>query len=467
MNFLRKNKYLILYISSIILFLAIKLPRMYFKFSDENIYFYMAKLILQGLTPYKDFYFASPPLQIYIISFFLSLFKNHLILLKLIPIISTIITSYFILRIVSKKFSEKQSLIASILYLFSFVVLTTTDHSTGVHLSAMFILGMVYFIYYEKPFLAGIFGSLALLTRLYSPFPIAGAALYLLILERKKLWKFILGCSLPFFITSIFMQLISNGNFLESIFFFRMRLVDMIGIPKYRILSFFTKWDLTLVIGSLFFYFTKKKKEFLLPLSITTFLLIFYILYSDLYYLYLGLIIPFLSIFTSHSLMHFRKIKSFNILIIIFLIFIISFNSFHYTKDHSETARITFIDEITDFIKENTGKKDTLYGSFEITPLVALTSNRKITNNFVDTNPKNFMTNTISIKERTEKMKDDLKFIITKVLISNGKIQSFEDFVDPEFLQTCNLTKIFPIKKDYSSNAIIIWDCKKDPPQPL
>jgi 4-amino-4-deoxy-L-arabinose transferase-like glycosyltransferase len=433
---------------------------MWFKFSDENIYFYMAKLILEGFVPYKDFFFASPPLQIYIISFFMFLFGNKLILLKLIPIIATIISSYFIFGIVKKKFSEKEGLIASVLYLFSFLVLTTTDHSTGVHLSAMFITGLVYFIYYDQPFVAGLFASLALLTRLYAPFPIIGAGLYLLIFERKKLWKLTLGCVSLFLFVGIIMQIISHGKFLEDIFLFRMRLVDLVGIPKSDILTFFIKWDWLIVIGSLFFYFTKKKKEFFLPLLVSLFLVIFYITYSDLYYLYLGLIIPFLCVFATHFFMHFKKIKYFNCLITILLLFIIIFNSFYYIKDHSETAKINFIDEITEFVVENSNENDTLYGSFEIAPLVALTSGRKITNNFVDTNAKNFMTGTISVKERTEKMKDNIKFIFTKVLIADGNILGFESFVDYDFLKTCEIARVFPIEKDYSSNAVIVWDCK-------
>jgi len=261
-KFFKKNKYFLLFISSIILFLLIKIPRMCFKFSDENIYFYMGKLILEGLVPYKDFFFASPPLQVYVISFFMFLFGSKLILLKLIPFICVGISSYFVFGIVKKKFSEKEGLIASILYLFSFVVLTTTDHSTGVHLSAMLVLGMVYFIYHDKPFIAGLFASMALLTRLYSPFPIAGAGLYLLFFERKKLLRFILGCVSLFLVVGVIMQLISHGKFLENIFLFRMRLVNLIGIPKSDIFSFFIKWDWLVVIGSLFFILQKRKKKF-------------------------------------------------------------------------------------------------------------------------------------------------------------------------------------------------------------
>jgi 4-amino-4-deoxy-L-arabinose transferase-like glycosyltransferase len=456
-----EKKYKILFLMLIIIFLIIKFQGFYFKFSDENTYFYMAKMILDGFTPYKDFFFASPPLQIYIISFFMLFVGKHFILLKLIPIFVTIISSCFIFGVVKKKFGEKEGLIASALYLFSFLVLTTTDHSTGIHLSVMFLLGVIYFIYYDKPLMAGIFASFALLTRLYTLFPLAGIGIYLIIFDRKKLLKFIIGCASTTVIVGGLMQLISNGAFLEQIFLFRLKLVDLIGISKMKIFSFFITWDWLLVAGSLLFYFTRKKREFSPFLFVSLFLLIFYFVYSDLYYLYLGLIIPLLCILTAHSLMHLNKRKYFNYIITVLLIFIICFNSFYYIHDHSKAARITFIDEISEFVIANSNENNTLYGSFEITPLIALKTDRRITNNFIDTNPKIFITNLTSAKEMIEKMKEDTKFIFTKVLLFKNEILSIDESVDQEFLKTCIIVKIYPIELDYSSNAVIVWDCKK------
>ena len=163
-----KDKYFLIFLGVILLFLIINISQIGFKFSDENIYFYMGKLILQGQLPYQDFFFASPPLQIIIIAGFLTLFGSKIILLKLLPIFASIISSIFIFIILKKRFSSLHGLLASTLYLFSFVVLTTTDHSTGIHLATMFLVIGCYLIYEKKYFLAGILVSLSLLTRLYS-----------------------------------------------------------------------------------------------------------------------------------------------------------------------------------------------------------------------------------------------------------------------------------------------------------
>ena len=55
---------------------------------DEHTYFYMGKLITEGVQPYTDFFVSRPPLQIYLISVIYKIFGFNLIALKLIPLLS-------------------------------------------------------------------------------------------------------------------------------------------------------------------------------------------------------------------------------------------------------------------------------------------------------------------------------------------------------------------------------------------
>ena len=455
----RKKRYFVILAIFIIIFLAIKIPNMSFNFSDENTYFYMGKLILDGYVPYRDFFHANPPVQIYLIGLVMSLVGKHLILLKLIPIAASVTSSLMIFGIVKRYLGEKEGLLASVLYLFSFVVLTTTDHSTGVHLSVMFILASIYFL--NKPLVAGCFAGLAVMTRLYTPFLVAGMLLYLYFYEKEKIWRFILGMTIVASVIAIFFIILSKGDIISQILGFRMNLVELAGIPKLRILKFFLRWDLVLVLGTIGFLFTRNKERLALFSIMGVFLLLFYYFYSDLYYLYLGLIAPLLAVFAVYTIRQVtRSVKSryFNLAIALFIIFIVSFNSFYYLKDHAKTAKIAFIDDITEFVKETTQPKDTIYGSFEIAPIVALRSGRDITNRFVDTNDKNFMTGVFSKKEMTEQM-TDIKYIIAKVVIIDKKILSIGHFADLDFLDTCSIVKAYPIDNDYSSNAVLVFDC--------
>ena len=457
-----KDKYFLIFLGVILLFLIINISQIGFKFSDENIYFYMGKLILQGQLPYQDFFFASPPLQIIIIAGFLTLFGSKIILLKLLPIFASIISSIFIFIILKKRFSSLHGLLASTLYLFSFVVLATTDHSTGIHLATMFLVIGCYLIYEKKYFLAGILVSLSLLTRLYSAIAIMGLIIYLLIKNRKSLLKFILGIAIVFIPVNLIFILIFKHNYLTPVFLYH--LLKSIGISKINIFKFFLKWDIILVVLSSTSIFFKERKKLLLPFITVTTIILFYIFYADIYYLYLGLIIPFLAIlggWTIYNLLEKVHWKNKVLAVILVLIILIVPTTCFYLKNQAQTAKIEFTKEIVNFVKENTQSQDTIYGSFEITPLVALLSERKIIGNYIDTNEKTFISGIYDIEKRTNKLQGNVKLVIMKTLLDqNGKILYLEGIIDPEFLlKECNVTKTYPIKKDYSDNAIIIFDC--------
>ncbi len=457
-----KDKYFLTFIGVILLFLIIKISQIGFKFSDENIYFYMGKLILEGQLPYRDFFFASPPVQIFGTAGFLGLFGTHVILLKILPIVACVVSSIFLFVIVKKKFNSLTGLIASTLYLFSFVILTTTDHSTGIHLTTMLVVISYYFLDREKYFLAGVIASLALLTRLYAAIAIIGLMIYLLIKNRKALLKFILGIAVIFIPVNLALILMFKESYLNSVFLYH--LLKSAGISKLNIFAFFLKWDILLVLLSLSSLFFKNKKRLLLPFITTATIFLFYLFYADIYYLYLGLMIPFLAILgasTIHNLTEKIQEKNRFIIIILILVILITPTTCFYLRDHAQASKITFTSEITEFVKNNTSPQETIYGSFEITPLIALFSDRKIAGNYIDTNEKTFLSGIYNVENRTNELRGNVSLVIMKTLLDqNGNPLYLEKIVSSDFLlKECNLTKIYPIKKDYEDNAVIIYTC--------
>ncbi|MDP3987505.1 MAG: glycosyltransferase family 39 protein [Nanoarchaeota archaeon] len=450
-----------LLVSAIVLFLIIKLSQLDFKFSDGPTYMYMANLVLQGLVPYRDFFLANPPLQVYIIAFWELFFGNNILLLKLIPLFATVGSALFIYRFMNKKFGELQALTASVLFLFSFLILLTTDYSTGIHLTLFFILASFCFIEEDKPLLAGILGSLALLTRLYAVFPLAGAGLYYLIFKRAGIPKFIAGLLLVFLPISIILQTISNGTYLDQIFFFRLNLVSGIGLSKFSVVSFFLSREFVLILGTaLYFIFADEKRKMHIPILATAFSLILYITYSDVYYLYFGLIMGFLAMFTTKTIFLFEDCKHFKKILALFLICFIIINSFFYIRNYASVSNITFSEDISNFVKENSFENQTIYGNFEIAPLVSLLSERKMADDIADTNPKNVMTGTLNMEEIEERIAG-VKFIILKGdVLPDGSISVSDASTPVNYInENCILAKTYLIEKDYSNNAVFVFDC--------
>jgi len=425
---------------------------------------YMAKAVLEGIVPYKDFFFASPPLQIYLIAIIKFFTGNNLLLLKLIPIFATLGSAFFIFKFMQKKFGNLEGIVASTLYLFSFLILLTTDYMTGIHLTTFFIFGMIYFLEFDSPFIAGIFASFALLTRLYAPFPIAGALVYLWIYKKKQILKFLGGTSIFFIPASLFFDAISSGGYLNQIFFFRLKLISGIGLSKFSVISFFILGDLFLILGStLYIFFDKEKNKLALPILATLFSIILYLVYSDIYYLYFGLIIGFLAIFTTKIIFEFKDLKSFKKVLGIILIFVVLINSLIYVTNYGSTSNIPFHKDISDFVKNNSLDNETISGSFEIAHLVALESGRNLAGNLIDTNPKNIITNEFKISDVVEKI-NGVRFMIVKgYLLQNGELINVDQSIPMDFIkQNCKEIKRYTVVNDLNgANAVMVYDCKK------
>src|SRR3989338_10215315 len=76
---------------------------------DEDVYYYMGKMISEGKIPYRDFFFAHPPLHIYLTALVYKVFGFNIIILKSMPFISTLVSAFFIFKIAKEKFGTAES----------------------------------------------------------------------------------------------------------------------------------------------------------------------------------------------------------------------------------------------------------------------------------------------------------------------------------------------------------------------
>ncbi|MBI2675815.1 MAG: glycosyltransferase family 39 protein [Candidatus Aenigmarchaeota archaeon] len=440
-------------------FLAIKLPFVYYKFSDENVYFYMGKMIAEGLMPYRDFFYANPPFHIYFISLLVKVFDSNIFALKLFPILESILISVMLFLIL-RKAGKWQALAASLLYLFSFAIITTSDYSTGVHLTSLLLVISVYLISNEKYHHAGLFAALSVLTKQYAAPAAIGLLIYLFLARRKKFFDFLVPFIIVSAITHLAFFILAGQAYPNEIFFYH--LLKPEGIEKSRIVEFFVYWDFPALFFVLLSFLFGKKENMMLPLSILLPTLISYILFSDIYYLYFALAMPYLAWIGGHGLWSLvSKIPKSRYFLFSAILLISAYHSYFYVADHGPAARIDFAQDLSDFVKMTTLGNETIYGSAEITPLISILSEREITNHYADTNRKLFMTGTISTARRTEEIKGKARYIISKAVVSEGRIIINEDFVDKKYLSECRIAKTYDAKKDYFSNAVIVFDCRK------
>src|SRR3989338_8608476 len=178
---------------------------------DENVYYYMGKLIAEGKLPYKDFFYAHPPLQIYLIALIYNIFGFNIVALKAVPLISTLISAFFIFKI-AKRFGNSAAITASLLFLFSYSAMFNSVFSFGIDVATMFLVIGAYFLWNKSNgILAGLFFGLAGITRLLSLIPIFIIFALVLLSTRKNFLKLSSGFLIIFLlINGLFILFLGN-----------------------------------------------------------------------------------------------------------------------------------------------------------------------------------------------------------------------------------------------------------------
>ncbi len=187
--------------------------------TDENIYFYMAKRFSEGLLPYKDFFFAHPPMHLIIPAVIFKIFGFNIVIAKLIPITASLISGLFLYRLLRSISGVVTAFAGLIYYLFSYQVLMASSDMTGINLTIMFLSVSVYYLFLNKPVISGIFSGLAVSTGMYSAGLIATVVIYLLILrEFRQLLRYLASFIVLVLIVFGTFYIIGGENFILGVF---------------------------------------------------------------------------------------------------------------------------------------------------------------------------------------------------------------------------------------------------------
>lgn len=443
----------------ILLFLIIKAVNNGVRLSDTNIYFNIAYQIFQGKLLYKDIFFSNFPLFAYISSFYYLITGKNIELFYFTSAIEISAITTFIYLIVYKKTKDYiASITSSLLYVFSFIVLSTSDHQTGVFTASLFAILSLYFIN-EKVLLSGVFIAMSFLTKAYFLPIILSFYGYLAIKkDKKKIIKFSIG----FILASIFILLpfllLAPKEFFSDIFGFS--LTRPIGNQKITIMwSFITK-DFPLFV-LLLFSMLNIRRNILLGL-ISIFSIIFFVTYQDIWYLYLNFLTPFLCI-SFYELYYFLKHKfDLQKLVIPSLIFVfLLYNLFTYLSSYRDLGKLQEIEKITKIITQE--KPDYLYGINDITPALTALTNIPALENVHDAHEYFFTRKIYDKKLLTDKAVKNKTIIVTH----GGDYPQYnikENILDKIFeketiYKSCKVILSIPVISEGDANRINLFKC--------
>lgn len=444
----------------IVFFLIIKIITNGIRLSDTNIYFNIAYQISHGKILYKDIFFSNFPFFSYVSSLYYFLSSGNINLFYFTSAIEIGIITFFIYLITYRKTKNYIiSIISSTLYSLSFMVLSTSDHQTGVFTAALFAVLSYFFLQERKIIISGIFIAFAIFTKAYF-LPIF-LSLFAYIAFKKE-WKNLLKFSIFFLSTGSIILLpfliLTPQQLISDIFGFS--LTRPAGLSKINIIWFFITKDFPLFI-LLIFNLLSIKKNILFGL-ISIFSIIFFFTYQDIYYLYLNFLTPFLCL-SFYEIYHLLKNKSTLQALItptIISVFIL-WNLVIYISSYQGLGKLEDFNKIMTTI--NSERPKFLYGINDITPALIALTNIPALENINDAHEYFFTRKIYDKKILTDKAIKSKTIIIThgaEYPEYNIKQDILDNiFVKEAIYKNCKLILSVPVLSEGDTNRINLFKC--------
>ena len=145
--------------------------------TDENIYFYDAWLWAQGAVPYRDFFFAHPPLHIAVPALIFKIFGFDITIAKLIPTGAALATGLMLWAMLRDRIGWLGAVTTLGAFLFAFELLQASTNMNGVNLTSFWVTASLFAFVRRKHVLSGALAGLAVTTGFYAAAAAAGLAL--------------------------------------------------------------------------------------------------------------------------------------------------------------------------------------------------------------------------------------------------------------------------------------------------
>lgn len=440
-------------------FLLFKYFNLDIRLSDTNIYFYTGFQILNGKILYKDIFFTNFPLLPYISALYYILAGKSLKLFYFTSSIEITVITSFIFYLVYKKTKDAYiAFLSSIVYIFSFLILSTSDHQTGVFTASLFSVISYFFLERKKFFTAGFLIGCSFLTKAYF-LPIVLTFFFFVLYKRniQHITHFIIGILCASFLILLPTFLFAHNQFFVDVFSYS--LTRSQGVSKKELVWFFITHDILLFIILLFNLFNKKNIFFVF---ISFFSILFFLGYQDIYYLYLNFFAPFLAISLPAFYDYFKSHFSSHLFIFPTIVsFILILNLIIYLSSYQTIQKFPDINSAVNSIKKE--RPSFIFGVNDITPALAFLSQTPLLNNIIDTNPNLFRKKFLDAKTLTKEAIAKHSIIVAHgVYYPQAGINQeiFDEIFDTQQIEkSCKLIKSIPIYAEGIANRINLLKC--------
>ncbi|MEO6095651.1 MAG: glycosyltransferase family 39 protein [Fibrobacteria bacterium] len=186
--------------------------------SDENIYFYMAKDFAEGAVPYRDFFFAHPPMKILLLAALFKLFGFSFTLAKLVSPVTGAATGFALWILCRQYFGGLAAFLAMTFFLLSNNCLSSTAFLSGAEMTTFFMAAAVLFSLRCRYYLAGFLFGLAALTGVYAAAGICAALALGFFRDARSGWKQFLAFTGVFVAGNLICWIAGGQGFLDGVY---------------------------------------------------------------------------------------------------------------------------------------------------------------------------------------------------------------------------------------------------------
>ncbi len=440
----------------VIIFLAyfyMKSSGINYSITDENIYFYMGKLVSEGYLPYKDFFFAHPPLKPFIFASIFLVSGLSFTALKAVPILASALTGYFIYRIMLRMSDVNGAFASLILFLFSYDQLRVSAHPTGINIAIFSIAASLFLLLENRYLLAGILLSVGVLNQLYVIPSAIGLFIMAYLMDGKKNTKlYFTGFIVPLIVVFMLLFLFTGYSMIDSLIIFHFKKSETPDVTSaFDVGKDIASVNLPLfIIGFLGLIIPHKFRKRLLLLY--AFNLLFLFLVPKVFYFYFALLFPLLAftagILVEHLIDCYRRLRIVFFIILVLILYSGVEGYLRHEARYFESAEL-----IADYIRENSDSGETIFGDSVSVPLIAMLSGRDIAANVVDTNAMRYHSGVTSFETTREKIeKTRFKYLIFRGRAGIGSVDDAQEYAKTE----CRFDKRF---NDKYKGTYLLYDC--------
>ncbi len=483
----------------IVLYVVLKANTLRVTASDEGVYYYAAKLWLDGLLPYRDFFISHPPVHLIVPTIAIWLFGINIYLLNAIDsIVVSAISGLLIFRIAEREWGFLAGFFSSLFFLFSNNQLLQSNHMTGISLTLLFLLaGVDCFLAAQKSgdgtkqlLLSGALLGMGFMSGAYVLPGILLIGLFTLVTHPPSLRPLLMGFNLIVVPMHLFFLALAGKAFLTDVYLYHIQKTAaslyFANVPT--IIVGFIAAERWLVFPALFgvhaFLFVPILRKQSLPASFPVALLsclflmdylIFFSLMNRVFTHYLLFVLPFAALLGTFGFLSFFRLRftffqkwkgkgeyvyqtlvalGFGGALVWFLLASVA----PYARI-AFTFKFTGAPDIALYLRNVLNPEETLYGDFGVTPTVALLSGIRIAGNEVDSSIMRFesgISSPIAVIESIEA--DNVGALVLRRGTDVELQPTFRKYVGKYF----TLDREF-VGADVSGN-VEVWRRKKDVP---